>query len=156
MPAPRPRFAAAAEDNVTGSENDAPVPARDGEPAGAPASGSKAPYLAAAGLALVLWLCAAAWAARAGCAEAPETTAPPAARIDLNSADADSLRALPCIGPALSSRIVEDRAANGPFAGPDDLARVRGITPELIERLRPHLAAGRQTRGAGAPGEVRE
>ena len=35
-----------------------------------------------------------------------------------------------------AGRIVEDRAANGPFASVDDLDRVHGIGPKTVERLR--------------------
>jgi competence ComEA-like helix-hairpin-helix protein len=58
-------------------------------------------------------------------------------RIDLNTADAGELQLLPGIHAGLARRIVESRSAQGPFASVDDLARVRGVTPELVERLRP-------------------
>lgn len=61
--------------------------------------------------------------------------------IDLNSASAPELSALPNIGPALAQRIVEDRASHGPFATIDDLARVPGIGPRTVESLRDHAAA---------------
>jgi competence ComEA-like helix-hairpin-helix protein len=68
--------------------------------------------------------------------------------LDPNLASAAELEALPGIGPALARRIVEDRAANGPFRTPDDLLRVRGIGPRLLDRIRPNLRFGR----AGSPG----
>jgi competence protein ComEA len=67
-------------------------------------------------------------------------------RIDPNRASEEELRALPGIGPALARRIVEDRAARGPFADVGELARVRGIGPRTVARLRDLLAAP----GAGA------
>jgi len=63
----------------------------------------------------------------------------PAAQIDINTADAATLMVLPSIGSALSQRIVEDRAANGPYGRPEDLLRVRGVTVEVLERIRPFL-----------------
>lgn len=58
--------------------------------------------------------------------------------IDINRAAAPELELLPRIGPALAARIVQDRAANGPFASVDDLDRVKGIGPRTIEALRAH------------------
>lgn len=56
-------------------------------------------------------------------------------RVDLNSADAAALDALPGIGPVLADRIVSHRQ-DGPFATVDELADVAGIGPTLLERLR--------------------
>lgn len=60
---------------------------------------------------------------------------PPPARIDINSASAAQLEALPGIGPALAGRIVASREAEGPFASVSALQRVRGIGPRTVERL---------------------
>jgi competence protein ComEA len=57
--------------------------------------------------------------------------------LDLNSADAEALQALPGIGPALAERIVADREAHGSFRTPEDLLRVSGIGPKRWERIRP-------------------
>lgn len=47
--------------------------------------------------------------------------------IDLNSATAADLDALPGIGPVLAQRIVDWRTENGPFASVDQLREVNGI-----------------------------
>lgn len=60
--------------------------------------------------------------------------------LDLNSAPAEDLARLPGIGPRLAARIVEDRAARGPFAGPDALLRVRGIGLVTLGRVRSLVA----------------
>ena len=62
-------------------------------------------------------------------------------RVDLNSASVDELQVLPMIGPTLAQRIVTDRNALGPFAAVADLARVSGIGPRTIQRIRPHVIA---------------
>jgi competence protein ComEA len=58
------------------------------------------------------------------------------ARVDLNLAREGDLELLPGIGPALAHRIVADRQARGAFRATDELARVRGIGPRTLERLR--------------------
>lgn len=75
---------------------------------------------------------------RVGEAPPPASTgSPPAAPgpVDLNTADAAALDALPGIGPVLAQRIVEHRA-DAPFTSVDDLAEVRGIGPALLDQLR--------------------
>ncbi len=57
--------------------------------------------------------------------------------LDLNAADVEDLRLLPRIGPTLAQRIVEERDRAGRFATVSELARVRGIGPATVERLRP-------------------
>ncbi len=54
-------------------------------------------------------------------------------RISLNEASLRELESLPGIGPVLAQRIVEAR----PFSGVDELIRVSGIGPKILERLRP-------------------
>jgi DNA uptake protein ComE-like DNA-binding protein len=80
---------------------------------------------------------------------ATKSAALPAAQIDINRADAATLSALPSIGSALSQRIVEDRAANGPYAKPEDLLRVKGITSELLSRIKPFLVGFERSADAG-------
>ena len=61
----------------------------------------------------------------------------PAAPVDLNTASAADLDALPGIGPVLAGRIVETRQAHGPFAAVDELVEVPGIGDAVLARLRP-------------------
>ncbi len=77
--------------------------------------------------------------------EAPSAAPAPgpvSARLDLNRADAAALDALPGIGPVLAHRIVDHRAANGPFERTQDLLAVPGIGPALYARLAPLVTAG--------------
>jgi competence ComEA-like helix-hairpin-helix protein len=67
---------------------------------------------------------------------------PAPAPLDPNRAGAEALVALPGVGPVLARRIVEERERSGPFRGPDDLLRVRGIGPATLNRLRPYLRFG--------------
>lgn len=62
--------------------------------------------------------------------------------VDLNTADAATLDTLPGIGPALSARILEHRAAIGGFTSVEELDDVSGIGPVVMERLRPLVTVG--------------
>ena len=57
--------------------------------------------------------------------------------IDLNHAPSGELETLPGIGPVLAARIVIDRVEKGPYQSPEDLLRVPGIGPSLVQRLAP-------------------
>lgn len=68
---------------------------------------------------------------------------PPAAGpVDLNAADVASLDALPGIGPARALAIVRYREVNGPFRAVQDLARVPGLGPAALTRLRDLVRVG--------------
>ena len=67
-----------------------------------------------------------------GSAGTPTAGAP----VNLNSADADQLDALPGVGPATAAAIISDREAHGPFRTVNDLSRVRGIGDAKLEQLR--------------------
>src|SRR5262245_23308301 len=60
----------------------------------------------------------------------------PSAPIDLNSATAEQLDALPGIGPVTAEKIVAYRQEHGPFTSVDDLDAIPGIGPSRIENLR--------------------
>ena len=62
-------------------------------------------------------------------------------KIDVNRARAEDLEIVPGIGEKLALRIIADRDANGPFASVDDVARVKGIGPKILEKMRPYLRA---------------
>ncbi len=63
----------------------------------------------------------------------------PGETIDPNVAGDEELDRLPGVGPARALQIVQNREDNGPFRTVEDLARVRGIGPASVERLRPFL-----------------
>lgn len=69
-------------------------------------------------------------------------SAPPAAaatgegRVNLNTADATALDALPRVGPAIAERIIAWRTENGRFTSVDDLLSVPGIGKKMLAGLR--------------------
>ncbi|MYE16764.1 MAG: ComEA family DNA-binding protein [Gemmatimonadetes bacterium] len=73
----------------------------------------------------------------------------PGETIDPNVAGDVELDRLPGVGAARALRIVQEREEHGPFTSVEDLARVPGIGPASVERLRPLLRVDRP--GGGAP-----
>jgi competence protein ComEA len=61
----------------------------------------------------------------------------PGAPLDLNTATAAQLEALPGIGPSLAQAIIQEREHEGGFRSVDDLRRVRGIGSVRFAQLRP-------------------
>lgn len=61
---------------------------------------------------------------------------PASVRVNPNTAGKAELELLPGIGPALADRIIAERRRGGRFDRPEDLARVPGIGPRTIERVR--------------------
>jgi competence protein ComEA len=72
-----------------------------------------------------------------GAAERPPTPSKPAAPVDLNTATAEELDALPGVGPVTAAAIVAWRSANGRFSTVDQLGEIDGIGPARLEKLRP-------------------
>lgn len=65
-----------------------------------------------------------------------------AAGIDINSADASTLsEGINGVGEKRAMAIVKYRKENGPFASVDELIKVKGIGPKLLQKNREHLVA---------------
>lgn len=61
----------------------------------------------------------------------------PVAPVNINTATLAELDDLPGIGEVLAGRIVDYREEHGPFTSIDELSDVKGISPRLVEDLRP-------------------
>lgn len=84
----------------------------------------------------------------------PGSGASQSLRVDLDVASAASIESLPRIGPALASRIVDDRTARGPFRSLEGLDRVKGIGPALQREIAPYVTfstSGRPSTVAAVP-----
>ena len=57
--------------------------------------------------------------------------------LNLNTANAAQLEALPGVGPAMAQQILDARKQNGGFKSVDELDEVPGIGPKKMETLRP-------------------
>lgn len=56
-------------------------------------------------------------------------------QVDLNTADARTLEALPGIGLVLAERIIAYREEHGPFGRPEELKEVSGIGEQTYETM---------------------
>jgi len=66
----------------------------------------------------------------------PAATGSTGALVNINTATATQLEALPKIGPAIALRIIEYRTQHGPFATLEALMNVKGIGPSTFAALR--------------------
>ncbi|CBX23212.1 unnamed protein product [Neisseria lactamica Y92-1009] len=66
----------------------------------------------------------------------------PFAPVNVNTASQQELEALPGKAPAKAKAIAEYRAQNGAFKSVDDLAKVKGIGPAVLAKLRDQASVG--------------
>ena len=69
--------------------------------------------------------------------------------VNLNTATLEELVALPGIGEKRAQQILDERKARGGFKSVDELLDIRGIGPNNLEELRPHLSVS----GRGGPAQ---
>jgi competence protein ComEA len=75
---------------------------------------------------------------------AAEQTKPPAkiavpAKIDLNRASAEQIGKCPGLSAELAKAIVAYREKSGPFKAPEDLLKVKGITKDIFNKIKPKM-----------------
>ena len=59
--------------------------------------------------------------------------------VNINTAVKQELMALPKIGPVTAERIIRFRDDFAPFQSIDDLAKIKGIGPKTLERLKTRI-----------------
>lgn len=89
-------------------------------------------FVLASGFALVL------------CADAAFAAAKPApaGKININTASAEQLTALPGVGEKLAARIVEHRQKSGSFKSVQELLNVKGIGEKNLAKIQTYLTLG--------------
>lgn len=75
-------------------------------------------------------------------AQAPGAADPGDGKVNLNTAGLAELDTLPRIGPATAQRILDHRAAHGPFATIEDLRKVKGIGAATFDGLKELITVG--------------
>lgn len=71
------------------------------------------------------------------------------ATLNLNSATADQLAALPGIGPKVAERILEYRTKNGGFKKIEELMNVKGIGEKSFLKLKPLVSVAKPDKASG-------
>ena len=70
--------------------------------------------------------------------------------VNINTASAAELEALPGVGAKTAARIVEYRQKNGPFKKIEELMNVRGVGEKNFLKLKPQIIVTTKAEGAAA------
>jgi competence protein ComEA len=90
-------------------------------------------------------------APRAAAARAKAKPAASGATVNINTASAAELDALPGIGAKTAALIIEYRQKNGPFKKIEELMNVRGVGEKNFLKLRAQLSVAAPKADHGAP-----
>jgi competence protein ComEA len=91
------------------------------------------------GMILAVWLAGAPMAQAAAAPQDAADTKAVGAAVNLNTASASQLEAVPGIGPKMAQRIVEYRQKNGAFKKVEELMNVKGIGEKSFLKLKAHI-----------------
>jgi comEA protein len=69
----------------------------------------------------------------------------PKAKININTAPASELEALPRIGPTVAQRIVDFRTKNGSFKKVEEIMKVQGIGEKIYAEIKDLITVGAET-----------
>jgi competence protein ComEA len=72
----------------------------------------------------------------------------PTGKVNVNTATAEQLTALPGVGPKLATRIVEHRQKEGAFHSMQDLLNVKGIGEKNLAKIQGYVSLGDAARPA--------
>jgi competence protein ComEA len=91
------------------------------------------------GMILAVWLAGAPMAQAAAAPQDAADTKAVGAAVNLNTASASQLEAVPGIGSKMAQRIVEYRQKNGAFKKIEELMNVKGIGEKSFLKLKAHI-----------------
>lgn len=77
----------------------------------------------------------------------------PTGIVNINTASAADLEALPGIGAKTAARIVEYRQKNGPFKKIEELMNVRGVAEKNFLKLKPQITVAAKPERTAQAGE---
>jgi competence protein ComEA len=66
-------------------------------------------------------------------------------QININTAKAEQLALLPGVGKKTADAIIEYRSKNGNFKAVEDIAKVKGIGPKKLEKIKGYLVLEGET-----------
>lgn len=69
-------------------------------------------------------------------------SAPPKAKVNINTASAAELESLPRIGPKVAQRIVDFRTKNGNFKTVEEIMKVQGIGEKVFAQIKDLITVG--------------
>lgn len=72
-------------------------------------------------------------------------SAPPKAKVNINTASATELESLPRIGPKVAQRIVDFRTKNGGFKTVEEIMKVQGIGEKIFAEIKNLISVGAET-----------
>jgi competence protein ComEA len=101
-------------------------------------------------LVLVSLVAAAPHAAAQTATRTSAKASPAVGVVNLNTASASDLEALPGIGAKTAARIVEYRQKNGPFKKVEELMNVRGVGEKNFLKLKPQISVAARSEGSAA------
>jgi DNA uptake protein ComE-like DNA-binding protein len=86
--------------------------------------------------ALVLFLSVTVYAAVYAAARQPGRVT---GAVNINTATKEELLKLPYVTNEIATNIIDARDINGPYQSPDDLLKVKGVTPGLLSAIEPYV-----------------
>ena len=65
------------------------------------------------------------------------------AKVNINTASVNELQTIKGIGQVKAEAIVKDRQKNGKYRSIEDLARVKGIGPRTVKKIKEEITVGK-------------
>jgi len=90
-------------------------------------------------LRLCAWMVCLSLALAPLAAQADQAKTPGTDKVNINTATAEQLQALPGIGPVLAKAIIDHRAKNGKFSKIEEILNVKGVGEKMFQKIKDRL-----------------